>query len=185
MIDTSSDIGPLASSVPDAAGAYFVPALTGLGSPWWDPMARGTMVGLTRGVGRAHLCRAVVESMAFQTRDVVDVMTAASGQTLKELRVDGGASVMDLLLSIQADLLGVPVVRAATSDTTALGAAYLAGLAEGVWSSLDEIAAGWLPDADVSPAADRTASENAYRGWARAVERARRWAPPDHEGAPE
>jgi glycerol kinase len=134
-------------------------------------------VGFSRGVGRAQLARAVVEAMAFQTRDVVDAMQAASAPPLAELRVDGGASVMDLLLRFQADLLGVRVVRAAVSETTALGAAWLAGLAEGVWDSLDDIAGRWAHDAVVEPAADRTGAETAYQGWLRAVDRSRNWAP--------
>jgi glycerol kinase len=178
LIAASAEIGPLAASVPDSAGAYLVPAFTGLGSPWWDPEARGTLVGLTRGVGRPQLARAVVEAMAFQTRDVVDAMQAASGYPLAELRVDGGASVMDLLLRFQADLLGVRVVRAAVRDTTALGVALLAGLAEGVWTSLDDIAGRWRAGAVIDPAADRTVVDAAYQGWRRAVERSRTWNRP-------
>ena len=124
--------------MPDAGGVVLVPAFVGLGSPWWDPYARGTIVGITRGTTRAHLARAVVESMAYQTRDVVDAMTARRGHPCMTLRVDGGASVMDLLLQMQADQLGVPVRRPVDQETTALGAAYLAGLAEGVWPSLDD-----------------------------------------------
>ncbi|HEY3811497.1 MAG TPA: glycerol kinase GlpK [Acidimicrobiales bacterium] len=178
LIAAAAEVGPLAASVADTGGSYLVPALTGLGSPWWDPHARGTFVGVTRGVGRAQLARAVVEAMAFQTRDVVDAMQAGSGYPLAELRVDGGASVMDLLLHFCADLLGVRVVRAAVSETTALGAALLAGLAEGVWASPAEIAARWAPDAIVDPAPDRTTMENAYGGWQRAVERSRAWSEP-------
>jgi glycerol kinase len=182
LIGTSADVGPLAESAPDTGGAYFVPALTGLGSPWWDPNARGTLVGLTRGVGRAQLARAAVEAMAFQTRDVVDAMAAASGQAVAELRVDGGASVNDLLLQLQADVIGVPVVRAAVSETTALGAALLAGLAEGVWSSPDDIAARWQAAGTFVPAEDRTLTDLAYQSWGRAVERSRDWA--DREEVP-
>jgi glycerol kinase len=178
LIATSEEVGPLAGSVPDTGGAYLVPALTGLGSPWWDPHARGALVGVTRGVGRAQLARAVVEAMAFQTRDVVDAMQAASGQPLAELRVDGGASVMDLLLRFQADQLGVRVVRAAVRETTALGAALLAGLAEGVWSSLDDISARWQSDTTVDPSADRTVADAAYQGWLRAVQRSTKWSQP-------
>ena len=137
MINEATDMGPLASSVDHTDGVYFVPALTGLGSPWWDARARGTIVGITRGTGRAEIARAAVESIAYQSRDVVEAMAAASGSTLADLRVDGGASVMDLLLQIQADQLRVPVIRAAVRETTALGAAYLAGLHEGTWSSTD------------------------------------------------
>jgi glycerol kinase len=177
LISSSAEIGALAGSVPDAGGAYLVPALTGLGSPWWDPQARGTFIGLTRGVGRPQLARAVVEAMAFQTRDVIDAMQAVSAYPVTELRVDGGASVIDLLLRFQADLLGVRVLRATVSETTALGAALLAGLAEGVWGSLDDIAGLWAHDAEMEPAADRSGPDVAYRGWLRAVERAHHWAP--------
>jgi glycerol kinase len=176
IISESAEIGPLAASVPDAGGACFVPALTGLGSPWWDPYARGTLVGLTRGVGRAQLARAAVEAMAFQTADVVATMRRAGPSDLPELRIDGGASVMDLLVQIQADVLGIPVRRNAVADTTALGAAFLAGLAEGVWGSLDDIAGLWTASLTAVPADDRAAVEAAYAGWARAVERARSWA---------
>jgi glycerol kinase len=176
LIAESGEVGPLAESVGDSGGAYIVPALTGLGSPWWDPHARGTIVGLTRGVTGAHLARAVVESMAYQTRDVVDTMKAGSALTLTELRVDGGASVMTLLLQTQSDLLGVPVVRSAVKETTALGAAFLAGLAEGVWGSLDDISAVWASDARAEPLADRALTQPSYDGWRRAVERARGWS---------
>jgi len=178
LIASAAEIGPLAASASDTGGAYLVPAFTGLGSPYWDPHARGTLVGLTRGVGRAQLARAAVEAMAFQTRDVVDAMQAASGQALAELRVDGGASVMDLMLRFCADLLGVPVVRAAVSETTALGAALLAGLAEGVWGSLDDVSAHWRPDATFTPGGDHAARDAAYQGWRRAVERATEWVRP-------
>ena len=176
VISESAEIGPLAESVADTGGAYFVPALTGLGSPWWDPHARGTLVGLTRGTGRGQLARAAVEAMAYQTADVVRSMTEASGRDLTELRADGGASVMDLLLRFQADLLGVPVRRTAVADTTALGAAYLAGLAEGVWGSLDEISSLWAASCTAEPTTDRSAVGAAYEGWQRAVERALRWS---------
>jgi glycerol kinase len=177
VIASSADVGGLAASVPDSAGAYLVPALTGLGSPWWDPQARGAFVGVTRGVGRAQLARAVVEAMAFQTRDVVEAMQAASARPIPELRVDGGASVMELLLRFQADLLGVRVVRAAVSETTALGASLLAGLAEGVWDSLDDVAGNWAHDAVIDPREDRSGPDLAYQGWLRAVERAQHWVP--------
>ena len=155
---------------------FLVPAFAGLGSPWWDPYARGTIVGLTRGSGRAHLARAAVEAMAYQTRDVVDAMTAASGTAITSLRVDGGASVMDLLLQLQADQLQIPVARSRFADTTALGAAYLAGLAEGVWGSLEEVASLWSADADAVPG-PRT--DGRYQQWRRAVERARGWESPE------
>ena len=176
IIDDAAEIGPLAESVDDSGGVVLVPAFTGLGSPYWDPYARGTVLGITRGTGRAQLARAVVESMALQTRDVVDAMTAASGEALGELRVDGGAAVMDLLLSLQADQLGVEVARSAVAETTALGAAYLAGLGAGVWSNVDEVAERWVADARVAPTADRGAVDAAYEQWRRGVERSRDWA---------
>src|SRR5205085_4429780 len=151
-------------------------AFTGLGSPWWDPYARGTVLGITRGTGRAHLARAVVESMAFQTVDVVDAISAASGTRPAEMRVDGGASVMDLLCQFQADLLGAPVRRAAIQETTALGAAYLAGVAEGVWASPEEVNAQWSADASFTPAMDADERARRLAQCQRAVERSRDWA---------
>src|SRR5258708_5127252 len=124
VISAAAEVGPLAASIPHTDGVYLVPAFAGLGSPWWDPYARGTIVGLTRGTGRAHLARAVIEAMAFSTRDVVDAMSAASGRQVTALRADGGASVMDLLLQLQADQLQVPVSRPRLQETTALGAIY-------------------------------------------------------------
>ena len=172
IISESSEIGPLAASVPDTGGIYVVPAFTGLGSPWWDPYARGTIVGITRGTTRAHIARAVVESMVFQTRDAIDAMTSAGGVTLAELRVDGGASVMDMMLQHQADELGVPVLRPVDHETTALGAAYLAGLAEGVWSSTDDTRAMWQLDARFEPGQP----SGRHDTWRRAVERSLDWA---------
>jgi glycerol kinase len=177
LISEAAELGPLAESVEDSAGVVFVPAFAGLGSPWWDPGARGTIIGLTRGTGRAELARAVVEAMAFQTRDVVEAMVEAGAQPLTELKVDGGAAVMDLLLKLQADQLGVPVTRSATTETTALGAAFFAGLAEGFWSSTDELAGLWRGGPAVVPAADRQAAEASYRRWLEAVKRSRGWAP--------
>src|SRR5256884_5145127 len=176
VIKEAAETGPLAASIDDSEGVYLVPAFTGLGSPWWDPYARGPLVGLTRGVGRAHLARAVVEAMAYQTRDVVEAMASASGREVTTLRADGGASVMDLLLQLQADQLQVPVARPVVQETTALGAAYLAGLAEGVWSSLDEIAGQWALDTEFSPAITRAGADARHAGWRRAVERAKGWA---------
>ncbi len=173
LIGESAEIGPLAESCPDTEGVYIVPAFTGLGSPYWDPYARGTIVGLTRGTGRAHLARAVVEAMTYQTRDVVEAMEAASGRQRVALRVDGGAAVMDLLLQLQADQLQVSVARPSIAETTALGAAYLAGLAAGVWGSLDEIASHWQLDREFTPVATPAAADQRYAGWKRAVERAR------------
>jgi glycerol kinase len=176
MISEAAEIGPLAASVADTDGVFVVPAFTGLGSPWWDPYARGTIVGITRGTGRAQIARAVVESMAFATRDVVEAMSAASGREVTALRADGGASAMDLLLQLQADQLGVTVSRPRVAETTALGAAYLAGLAEGVWGSLDEVSAQWALDAAFEPAASRGNADRAYATWRRAVQRSRGWA---------
>jgi glycerol kinase len=176
IVASAHEVGPLAESVPDAGGVILVPAFVGLGSPWWDPYARGTVSGITRGTTRAHLARAVVEAMAYQTRDVVEAMARAAGREVRELRVDGGAAAMDLLLQLQADQLGVTVRRPVDQETTALGAAYLAGLAEGVWGSLDEIAATWQQDAEFLPADDRTLADAGYQTWLRGVERSRAWA---------
>lgn len=176
VISSASELGPLAASVADTGGVYVVPAFTGLGSPWWDPYARGTIVGITRGTTKAHLARAVIEAMALQTRDAVDAMVAVSGTPIRDLRVDGGASVMDLLLQVQADQLGVTVRRPVDQETTALGAAFLAGLAEGVWPSLDAITDRWQLDVEVHPAADRTAADATHADWLRAVGRSRDWA---------
>ncbi len=181
IIGESAEVGPLAESVPDTGGVYLVPAFTGLGSPWWDPNARGTIVGITRGTTRAHLARAVVEAMAWQTLDVVDAMRATAGTPIAELRVDGGASAMPLLLGMQADVLGVPVARARVAETTALGAAYLAGLAEGVWGSLDDIEDNWQADVRFQPSLDETrlaAIRTRRVDWQRAVARSRDWVSP-------
>ncbi len=175
IIDAAAEVGPLAASVDTTGGVYFVPALTGLGSPWWDPYARGTIVGITRGTGRAELARATIESIAYQTRDVVDAMVAVSGTDLRELRVDGGASVVDLLCQLQADQLGVSVLRPTDQETTALGAAFLAGLGVGVWASPADVLAQWTLDASFNPAADRSAADAAHQQWLRAVERSRGW----------
>jgi glycerol kinase len=178
LIKEAAETGPLAASVDSTNGVYLVPAFAGFGSPRWDPYARGTIVGITRGVGRAHLARAVVEAMAYQTRDVVESMSSASGRPVADLRVDGGASVMDLLLQLQADQLQVPVARSRVTDTTAVGAAYLAGLAEGVWDSLDDVAANWGADARVEPAVGASSANALYDRWQRAVERAQGWDRP-------
>jgi glycerol kinase len=177
IIDRADQAENLAMSVPDTGGVYFVPALTGLGAPWWDPYARGALLGITRGTTRAHVVRAAVEAMAYQTRDVVDAMRADASISLAELRADGGASAMDLLLQLQSDTLGVPVRRSAVQETTALGAAYLAGLAEGVWSSTEELAAQWRAEREFVPG-DVESAEKRYRDWRRAVNRSLRWAAP-------
>jgi len=176
IISSAPEVGPLASSVDDNGGVVVVPAFTGLGSPWWDPHARGTICGLTRGSTAAHIARATIESMAFQTRDVIEAMTAASGIEFNDLRADGGASVMDFLLQFQADQLGATVRRPIDHETTALGAARLAGLAEGVWSSLDELEDHWELDAEFTPQPDRTMIDISYQQWQRAVQRSLAWA---------
>jgi glycerol kinase len=176
IIEDAAETGPLAAGVADSGGVVFVPAFTGLGSPWWDSYARGAVFGLTRGSGRAQVARAVVESMAWQTRDVVDAITDAAGTKISELRVDGGASVMDVLCQFQADVLGVPVRRPTVKETTALGAAYLAGLAEGVWTSPSEAAASWTEESVFAPSMPAADVARKHDEWHRAVERARGWA---------
>ena len=177
IIDSAAEVGPLAASVADTGGVYLVPAFTGLGCPWWDPYARGTILGITRGTTRAHIARATVEAMAYQTRDAIDAMVAVAGVPVRDLRVDGGASVMDLLMQFQADQLGVTVRRPKDQETTALGAAFLAGLAEGVWPSLESLAARWQLDAEFEPAGDdaRAMADALHSQWLRAVERSRDW----------
>jgi glycerol kinase len=176
IIARASDIDALAASVPDAGGTYFVPALAGMGAPYWDPHARGTIVGITRGVTKAHLARATLEAIAFQSAELIEAMAQDSGLALTELRVDGGATASNLLMQMQADLLGVPVVRPRVTETTALGAAYLAGLATGFWSDEAEIAALWARDRVFDPMVGRDAARSRLAGWKRAVERSRHWA---------
>jgi glycerol kinase len=176
IIDTAADVGPLAESVPDSGGVTFVPALTGLGSPWWDPRARGIVTGLTRGVGRAHLARACVEAMAFQVRDMTDAMAAASASPLSALRADGGAAAMDLVLALQAEQSRLPVARPASLQSTALGAATVAGLAEGVWASLTELAALWRAETVFEPELPVELTDALHAGWRRAVEKSMGWA---------
>jgi glycerol kinase len=171
LIAAAAEAGPLAETVPDNGGTYLVPAFVGLGAPHWDPYARGAYMGITRGTTKGHLTRAAIEAMAFQTRDVVEAMSADTGVPLEELRVDGGASVMDLLCQFQADQLGVVVRRPAMLETTALGAAYLAGLAVGVWSSTDEIATEWRAAAEFEPNPDRSKADELYAGWKEAIGR--------------
>ncbi|MGZ5047468.1 MAG: glycerol kinase GlpK [Usitatibacter sp.] len=176
LIANASEIDALAASVPDAGGVHFVPALSGLGAPYWDPHARGTIVGITRGTTRAHLARATLEAIAFQSAELIEAMAADSGIALKELRVDGGATASDLLMQIQADLLGVPVVRPRVTETTALGAAFLAGLAVGFWNDEAEIAALWARERTFEPALARNAAAARLEEWKRAVARSRAWA---------
>jgi len=174
VIKSAAEAGPLAESVDGTGGVFLVPAFVGLGAPHWDPYARGTIVGLTRGTQRAHLVRAAVEAMAFQTRDVVDAMQLDTGRPLTELRVDGGAAVMDFLCQFQADLLGIPVRRPVNTATTALGAAFLAGLGAGVWSDSD-LAGLWKLDREFLPAMSRDEAQTKLARWHRAVERSRDW----------
>jgi glycerol kinase len=176
MIKASVDVEALAGSVPDAGGVLFVPAFVGLGAPHWDPHARGAIVGLTRGTTEAHIARAALESIAFQSAEVLRAMEQDARIRLTELRVDGGAAANDLLMQFQADLLGVPVVRPRVLETTALGAAYLAGLAVGVWHDRREIGAQWQAERSFAPAMSRDAAESRIARWRRAVDRARGWA---------
>ncbi len=173
IIRDSSEVEALAASVPDNGGVYLVPAFVGLGAPHWDSYARGSLHGLTRGSHRGHIARAALESIAYQTADVLDAMQQDAGVKLRELRVDGGGSRNDLLMQFQADVLGVPVVRPKVTETTALGAAYLAGLAVGYWSGESEIEALWQEDRRFEP---RPVGAELMRGWHRAVERSKGWA---------
>jgi glycerol kinase len=175
LIDSAAEVEGLARTVPDSGDVVFVPALTGLGAPHWYPHARGAVVGITRGTTRAHLARATLEAIAFQVRDVVDVMVSEAGLSVPELSADGGASANDLLLQLQADQLAVPVRRPVVAETTALGAAYAAGLAAGFWSGLDELRANWREDRRWLPSigADERAARLAT--WRRAVERTFDW----------
>ncbi len=175
LIGSSAEVEALARQVEDNGGVYLVPAFVGLGAPHWDAYARGAVVGLTRGSTKAHLARAALESIAYQTADVIHAMEADAGIRLAELRVDGGATANDLLMQFQADLLGVPVVRPTVPETTALGAAYLAGLATGFWKDLDEIAEQWQIDRTFAPAMDRPQAEALLRRWSKALDRARAW----------
>jgi glycerol kinase len=173
IIESAAEVNRLASSVPDSGGVVFVPALAGLGAPDWDPSARGTIVGITRGTTSAHLARATLEAIAFQVRDVVDLMTHEAHVPLPELAVDGGAAASDVLCQIQADQLGIPVVRPEIIETTGLGAAFLAGLGGGLWSSPDQLRAARRVDQTFMPG---TRDQAAHRQWRAAVERAKGWA---------
>ncbi len=175
LIRSSAEIEALAASVPDAGGVVLVPAFTGLGAPHWDAYARGALVGITRGTTAAHVARAALEGIAFQVVDVLAAMEADSGVRVAELRVDGGATANDLLMQLQADLAGVPVVRPRVQETTALGAAYLAGLAVGVWKDTDEIAARWQVERRFEPALEPHRAAERRARWSRAVERAKGW----------
>jgi glycerol kinase len=176
LIEASGDIEALAGRAADNGGVYFVPAFTGLGAPHWDPRARGAIFGLTRGTTSAHIARAALESIAYQSADLLAAMSADAPVSLRELRVDGGATVNDGLLQFQSDVLRVPVIRPRTRETTALGAAYLAGLAVGFWRDRQEIAALWRADRTFRPGRDHVAVRQLQREWHRAVERAKAWA---------
>jgi glycerol kinase len=178
IIGHAAETRALAESVPDTGGVYFVPAFVGLGAPYWDPYARGTLVGLTRGTTRAHIARATLEAIAFQSRDVLDAMVGDAGGPVRTLRVDGGAAANDFLCQAQADILGVEVLRPSVTETTGLGAAYLAGLGVGLWTR-EELASRWKLDRRFTPAMTPAAREAAYAGWRRAVERSRGWATPE------
>ncbi len=173
---SSSEIEALANSVLDSGDVYIVPAFTGLGAPHWDPEARGSISGLTRGTTRAHIARAALESIAFQSADILEAMQKDSGKVLKELRVDGGATANDLLMQFQADLLGVPVVRPKVLETTALGAAYLAGLTVNLWKSREEIAAQWQVEKRFEPRMEGKQREERMQRWREAVRRSLKWA---------
>lgn len=175
LLETAEESEAIAASVPDTGGLYFVPAFVGLGSPYWDAAARGTMIGITRGTGRAHLVRAVLESIAFQTRDVIESAGKDGGVIVEELRADGGASANDFLMQFQADILGIPVVRPGVTETTALGAAFLAGLAAEVYKGLDEISDIWKRNKEYRPRTDLEAADRCYRMWRRAVQRSLKW----------
>ena len=176
IIKSAGEIEALALSAPDSGGIYFVPAFTGLGTPYWDPYARGTILGLTRGVGRAQLARATLEAVCFQTADVVEAMRADSGIPLQELKVDGGMTVNNTLLQMQADILGIPVIRPTVTETTARGAAFLAGLAVGFWTDEQQIVKMWSADRVFEPAIGDDQRIERMQGWRRAVSHALNWA---------
>jgi glycerol kinase len=176
IIRSSDEVEALAASVPDNGGVVLVPALAGMGAPHWDPFARGLIIGLTRGTTRAHIARAAIEGIAFEVADLLDAMVSDSGTSIPELRVDGGASANSMLLQLQADLLGLPVVRSATAETTALGAAYLAGLGAGVWKSPEETAELWQAGPRFEPRMPRPEARAMRARWTEAVGRAKGWA---------
>ncbi|MCA9085816.1 MAG: glycerol kinase GlpK [Planctomycetaceae bacterium] len=176
IIRKATDVESLAASVPDNGGVYIVPAFAGLGAPHWDQYARGTITGLTRGATAAHLARATLESIAFQVADVLDAMKADAGLKINSLRVDGGAATNNMLMQFQADILGVPVVRPTTFETTAMGAAYLAGLSVGFWKNRDQLAKQWQIDRTFEPSMKKAQVTELREGWNRALERSRDWA---------
>ena len=179
IIQHSEDIESLAASVDDNGGAYFVPAFSGLFAPYWRPDARGALVGLTRFVNKAHIARAALESTAFQTRDVVEAVVADTGRPLEEIRVDGGMTRDKVLMQFQADILGIPVIRPKVVETTALGAAYAAGLATGVWASRDDLRAHWQEDVRFEPRMPADERERRYGQWKKAVSKSLDWVDDD------
>jgi glycerol kinase len=176
IIESAADSEQYAQSVPDTNGVYMVPAFVGLGAPYWDPYARGIIVGLTRGVRKEHIIRATLEALAYQTNDVLKIMQAESGISLKALKVDGGACANNFLMQFQADILDVPVQRPKIIETTALGAAYLAGLATGYWKNREEIASNWAVSRTFTPEMGYYEREHLIKGWDEAVKRSRGWA---------
>ena len=174
IVGSAAETAAIAATVPDAGGVVFVPALTGLGAPHWDPHARGMLIGITRGTTRAHIVRATLEAIAFEVRDVLETLPAGAHRS--SLRVDGGACANDLLCQVQADQVGVPVERPRVVETTALGAAFLAGLGVGLWSSTDELRDTWQLDRTFTPGPDRAAADAAHARWTDAVRRAGGWA---------
>jgi glycerol kinase len=178
LIQTSNEIEQLAASVPDSGGVLIVPAFVGLGAPHWDPYARGAILGITRGTTAGHLARAAVESMAFQSRELIEAMEKDAGTTLKALKVDGGAARNDAMLQFQADLLNCSVQRPVVAETTALGAAYLAGLAVNYWDDQADVARNWKLDRNFTPQSTPPVREEKYRRWKRAVERTLAWEEP-------
>jgi glycerol kinase len=175
IISEAAELENLALQCSHTGDVYLIPAFVGLGSPWWDPFARGTLIGLTRGTGKSEIARAAIESMVYQTRDVTEAMEVASNSKIRSLRVDGGASVMNLLLQLQADQLQTPVLRPLSKEVTALGAAYLAGLSVGIWNSLDDISENWKLDLEVTPKKEKNLCDTNHARWLQAVQRSRGW----------
>jgi glycerol kinase len=175
IIGSSAEVEALAASVPDNGGVYFVPALSGMGAPYWDANARGLIIGLTRGTTRAHIARATLEGIALQVTDILTAMQADSGITIPELRVDGGASANNLLMQMQADLLGVPVVQSSTPESTVMGAVFLAGLGSGYWKSLEELESRWAKGGSFTPSITDAVRKTQLARWKEAVGRSRNW----------
>ena len=182
IIKTAAETEQMASSVPDTGGVYLVPAFTGLGAPWWDMYSRGTLVGMTRGTGRPQIVRAALEAIAYQSADLLDAMAADCGSRPTTLRVDGGASANGFLMQFQADIMGIPVVRPRVLETTALGAALLAGLGVGVYATAEETASMWHRDLTFEPKMTEQRRADLLGGWHRAVERSLNWARPAEAG---